>query len=28
VHADGLIRIEKDTEGLYSDSQVTVRLLP
>lgn len=28
VHADGLIRIEKDTEGLYRDSRVTVRLLP
>ena len=28
VHADGLIRIGKDTEGLYSDSRVTVRLLP
>ncbi|WP_300669393.1 gephyrin-like molybdotransferase Glp [Desulfoluna sp.] len=28
VHADGLLRIEKDTEGLYRDSDVTVRLLP
>lgn len=28
VDADGLIRIEKDTEGLYCDSRVTVRLLP
>jgi molybdopterin molybdotransferase len=28
VHADGLVRIAKDTEGLYSDSRVTVRLLP
>ena len=28
VHAHGLIRIEKDTEGLYSDSRVTVRQLP
>jgi len=28
VHADGLIRIKRDTEGLYHDSRVTVRLLP
>ena len=27
VHADGLIRIEKDTEGIYSGSTVLVRLL-
>ncbi|SCY88788.1 molybdopterin molybdotransferase MoeA [Desulfoluna spongiiphila] len=28
VHADGLVRIERDTEGLYRDSRVTVHLLP